>query len=229
MAGHIPLEDGILVRAQVPQPEIEKHIKMRDKKLLIFDFDGVLEDTFEWNFEVASKRYKNLDKEDYRAWFDGNIYEQPTVKAAGPMNIIEYFEEYKKGFENRIIKTELKDLLFSLKTRYNLVIISSIDDDIINSYLGKNSINNIFEEVWGIRKKTSKVEKFKDFLNLYNLPSEECLFITDTLGDIREANKIPLDSIAVTWGYQRREILSKGKPIKIFDSFNELKDFLLKS
>ena len=44
------------------------------KKLLIFDFDGVLEDTFDWNFRVARKRYANLDKEEYRGWFDGNIY-----------------------------------------------------------------------------------------------------------------------------------------------------------
>ena len=147
------------------------------KKLLLFDFDGVLEDTFDWNFEVASKRYKNLTKKDYRTWFDGNIYEHPVVKAAGPMNVIEYFEEYKKGFEKRIIKPEFKKMLFALTSKYHLAIISSIDDDIINSYLERNKIDNIFEKVWGIRKKTSKVEKFKDFLSLYNITEKECFLL----------------------------------------------------
>ena len=197
------------------------------KKLLIFDFDGVLEDTFDWNYETARKRYSNLDKEDYRTWFDGNIYDHPVVKAAGPMNVIEYFEEYKKGFENRFISPELKNMLFALRPRYHLVIISSIDDDIINPYLERNKIDNIFEEVWGIRRKTSKVEKFKDFLLLYNLSKEGCYFITDTLGDVKEANKVGIDSIGVTWGYQGKDRLAKGNPIKIVDKPQELLDYLL--
>lgn len=197
------------------------------KKLLIFDFDGVLEDTFDWNFEVASKRYKGLDKEDYRTWFDGNIYEHPVVRAAGPMNVIEYFEEYKKGFTNRVIEPELKNTLFALTSQFHLVIISSIDDDIINPYLKRSKIDNIFEEVWGIRKKTSKVEKFKDFLSVYHLTADECLFITDTLGDIKEANKVGIESVGVTWGYQGRDRLQKGKPGKIVDTPQELLTYLL--
>ena len=197
------------------------------RKLLIFDFDGVLEDTFDWNYEVARKRYTNLDKEDYRTWFDGNIYEHPVVKAAGPMNIIEYFEEYKKGFEDRIITPEFKNILFALRSNYHLVIISSIDDDIINPYLERSQINNLFEEVWGIRRKTSKVEKFKDFLKLYNLTKEECYFVTDTLGDIKEANKVGIESIAVTWGYQDKARLEQGNPAKIVDTPDELLKYLL--
>ena len=199
------------------------------KKLLIFDFDGVLEDTFDWNYEVAKKRYKNLKREDYRGWFNGNIYEHPTVKAAGPMNIIEYFEQYKKGFENRIIKPEFKEMLIKLKQKYHLVIISSIDDDIINPYLKRKKIDNLFEEVWGIKKKTSKVEKFKDFLKLYKLDTNNCLFVTDTLGDIREANKVNIKSIGITWGYQTESSLKRGNPIKIVDSIKELEKYLLKS
>lgn len=196
------------------------------KKLLIFDFDGVLENTFDWNYQVACKRYKDLNKEDYRTWFDGNIYEHPIVRASGPMNVIEYFEEYKKGFIGRVINPEFKEMLFALRPHHHLVIISSIDDDIINPYLRENQIDNLFEEVWGIRKKTSKVEKFKDFLSLYNLTKEECYFITDTLGDIKEANRVGIESIGITWGYQNKERLQTGNPIKIVDSPKELVAFL---
>ena len=199
------------------------------KDLLIFDFDGVLEDTFDWNYEVAKKRYKNLNKEDYRSWFDGNIYEHPTVKAAGPINIIEYFKAYKKGFERRTLKKKFKDMLLNLRERYHLVIISSIDDEIINPYLRRNKINHLFEEVWGIRKKTSKVEKFKDFLKLYKMGEDHCIFVTDTLGDIKEANKANIRSIGVTWGYQNGEKLSLGNPVKIVDSVKELESYLLQN
>ena len=95
-------------------------------KLLIFDFDGVLEDTFDWNFEVAKKRYKGINKEDYRTWFNGNIYEHPIVLEAGPMNVKEYFKTYKKGFVGRKLNNKFKKLLNELIKKYNLVIISSI-------------------------------------------------------------------------------------------------------
>ena len=198
------------------------------KKLLIFDFDGVLEDTFDWNFEVAKKRYKNLKKEDYRNWFDGNIYEHPVVKDAGPLNVIEYFEEYKKGFIRKKLDKRFKEMLLKLKINYHLVIISSIDDNIINPYLKRSGVSYIFEEVWGIRRKTSKEEKFKDFLKLYNIEKKNCLFITDTLGDIKEANKVGLRSIGVTWGYQNEEKLKVGNPVFIAHNIKELEDYLLR-
>src|SRR3989344_9135696 len=101
------------------------------KKLLIFDFDGVLEDTFDWNFEVAKKRYEGINKEDYRSWFNGNIYEHPTVLEAGPMNVKKYFDIYRKGFVGKKLKKELRKLIEDLNKKYNLVIISSISEDII--------------------------------------------------------------------------------------------------
>ena len=172
---------------------------------------------------------KNLEKEEYRTWFDGNIYEHPRVTAAGPMNVIEYFEEYKKGFKNLKISAELEDMLFALKPKYHLVIISSIDDEIINPYLERSKINNIFEEVWGIRKKTSKVDKFKKLLDQFNLKKEECYFITDTLGDVKEANKVGIESIGVTWGYHDKETLLRGNPVAIVDTPRKLLDLLLQS
>ena len=196
-------------------------------KLLIFDFDGVLEDTFDWNYEVAKTRYENLDKEEYRTWFDGNIYDHPTVKAAGEVNVLEYFELYKKGFEGKTIKQEFKDMLAQLKKKYHLVIISSIDEHIIDPYLKRSNIEHLFEQVWGYRKKMSKEEKFKDFLNLYNINENEVLFVTDTLGDIKEANKVNIPTVGVSWGYQGREKLQKGNPKYIAESIDELFDYLI--
>ena len=198
------------------------------KKLLIFDFDGVLEDTFDWNFEVAKKRYEGINKEDYRSWFNGNIYEHPTVLEAGPMNVKKYFDIYRKGFVGKKLKKELRRLIEDLNKKYNLVIISSISEDIIFPYLKRSNALHFFKDVWGCQTEMSKIKKFNRFLNKYKISKKDCLFITDTLGDIIESNKVGIKSVGVTWGYHTKENLSKGNPFFIAENFDELRHFLLK-
>lgn len=197
-------------------------------KLLIFDFDGVLEDTFDWNFKVAKKRYKGIDKEDYRSWFNGNIYEHPIILEAGPMNVTEYFDIYKKGFVGKKIKKKFKRLLEDIYKKYTLVIISSIDEDIIFPYLKRSKALYFFKDIWGYKTEMSKIKKFKRFLKKYKVSKKECLFITDTLGDIIEANKVGIPSLGVSWGYHSKKTLTKGKPIFVVDNIRELENYLLK-
>ena len=197
------------------------------RKLLIFDFDGVLEDTFDWNFRVAKRRYKGIDKEDYRSWFNGNIYEHPVILEAGPMNVTEYFNIYKKGFIGKKLKNKFKKLLEDLSKKYNLVIISSIDEDIILPYLRRSKALHFFKDVWGYKNEKSKVKKFKRFLRKYKVSKKECLFITDTLGDIMEANKVGVNSIGVSWGYHNKNTLLKGNPVIVADNVEQLRDFLV--
>ncbi len=56
----------------------------------------------------------------------------------------------------------------------------------------------------------------------YNLKPEECIFVTDTTGDIIEARKINLRTITVTWGYHNKELLESEYPFCIVDTPDEL-------
>jgi len=79
-----------------------------------------------------------------------------------------------------------------------------------------------FTEVLGVDFHKSKVEKFKYLFQKYDLKPEEILFVTDTLGDILEANKVHVRTIAVDFGFHDRERLEKGKPFKIISGFTEM-------
>ena len=48
------------------------------------------------------------------------------------------------------------------------------------------------------------------------------IFITDTLGDIREAAQVAIPAIGVTWGFHPRARLEKGNPLVIVDTPKEL-------
>ena len=56
----------------------------------------------------------------------------------------------------------------------------------------------------------------------FNLKPEECVFVTDTLGDILESKKVSMKAIALENGYHERERLEKGNPWKIISSFEKL-------
>lgn len=51
---------------------------------------------------------------------------------------------------------------------------------------------------------------------------QKTIFITDTLGDMREAEKCNVKCIAITGGYHEEETLRKGNPILITDSGKEI-------
>ena len=81
---------------------------------------------------------------------------------------------------------------------------------------------NYFKEILGLKKHKSKVKKFEYLFQTYKLKSEDCIFITDTLGDILEGNKVNVRTIAVDFGFHEKERLEKGNPFKIISSFEEL-------
>ena len=65
--------------------------------------------------------------------------------------------------------------------------------------------------------------ELKFLLKKYSLTPKDCIFVTDTLGDIIEANDVNVKTIAVDFGYHSRTVLSKGKPFAIISDLNEIK------
>ena len=55
----------------------------------------------------------------------------------------------------------------------------------------------------------SKVAKIQMILKKHGIKPAEAIFITDTLGDMREAIKCGVLSIGVTWGFHEKERLQK--------------------
>ena len=86
----------------------------------------------------------------------------------------------------------------------------------------------MFSFLFGLETHKLKTHKFKKVLNEFNLKEDECIFVTDTLGDILEANEVGIKTIAVDFGYHERERLEKGNPMKIISEFNELVDIVNK-
>jgi phosphoglycolate phosphatase len=115
-----------------------------------------------------------------------------------------------------------KETIIDLAKKYNLIIISSSLTNSIIQVLKNNGIEHMFTEVLGNDVDTSKANKMKMVFDKYKVTNNDVLFITDTIGDIREAKYVNIPTFAVTWGFHDRVKLEKESPLKIIDSFQEL-------
>jgi phosphoglycolate phosphatase-like HAD superfamily hydrolase len=190
-------------------------------KLIMFDFDGVIDNNYNLNFELCSKKFLNITIEEHKKQYDGNVHlEREKLKERDTgFNFLKCLSD---GRKNRKIEKETKNTLTNLAKDFKLGIISSCHEYGIKDYLKNNKIEVLFSFVYGLEMHKLKTYKFKKVLSDFNLKENECIFITDTLGDILEANEVGISTIAVDFGYHERERLEKGNPLKIISKFEEL-------
>ncbi|MFA6973168.1 MAG: HAD hydrolase-like protein [Parcubacteria group bacterium] len=189
-------------------------------KTIIFDFDGVIHDTFELAYKINVELFgKQLTEENYRDFFNGNIFESAKVTKD---DNDKFFKLQNEAFKYLKIDESIKQHLEKLAEEYSLFIISSNQEEALDTYFQNNNFTHIFKEILGAETHQSKVEKFKYLFEKYNLEADDCIFVTDTLGDILEGNKVGVRTIAVDFGFHKRDRLEKGKPFRIVSSFDEI-------
>lgn len=193
---------------------------------ILFDFDGVIADSFKPAFEVQKMICPNLTEANYRKRFEGNIndWEEPTnVHTEECRHDIDFFTEYipKMKREAKIVQG-IKEVIIELEKNYTLIVISSTITSPIREFLEEHDLADHFVQIMGNDVHTSKVEKMKMVFEKYDIGSSDCVFITDTLGDMREASHVGIGAIGITWGFHASETLRKGKPFRLVEKPNDL-------
>lgn len=191
-------------------------------KLILFDFDGVLVDTFGIVYSLGLETNPNLSEEEYKSFFNGNIHEAKRSDGASISYRLDYEDQYKIKTRELKIPEKLKEMLRELSLDYTLAIISSTESLSITKILSREGADSYFVDILGRDVHKSKVVKIKMFLEKYGISPKDAVFITDTVGDIIEARECEVRSIAVTWGFHDAETLQKAKPEKIVNTPEDL-------
>ena len=197
------------------------------KRFVLFDFDGVIADSFALAYNVARIIHPeaNLNPDTYREWFEGNVYESIRDTVPGGLRNEQYEAEFGPRMEKEVaLVVGMDDVVKTLASGYTLIIVSSTTTPEIRNFLSKHGLSSCFVDVMGSDVHTSKVEKIRIIFERYRINSSESVFITDTLGDMREAKKHEVDTIGVSWGWHTHKTLSQGIPFRIVDKPSELPD-----
>ncbi len=191
-------------------------------KAIVFDFDGVIHDTLE---DLHKVHYDILEKISIKEMID-NVFDwnpREYFDKFSPEKQREFEETWQRVYKELTLERNIREELEKLSKKYLLYIISSNNEYNLETYFENNNFLNIFNKIYWVETHKSKVEKFKILFEETKLKVDDCIFVTDTLWDILEANEVWIKTIAVDFGYHNKEKLKQGNPYKIVSSFEEIR------
>ena len=203
-------------------------------RLVIFDFDGVLANTFGDMIQFAQEACDELGV--HQTVTPANIRDLEVMsfmtfgRACGvPDNLAGEFVNICTGkFAKKKSPPEifdgLPDVIRKLSKDNILVIVTGNTTDNVNVFLANHNLQDCFHMVYGVDMPGSKAWKILAAKRQFEAGNEPAFFVGDSLSDIQAAREANVRSIAVTWGHQNLDLLIRGKPDMFIHSPVELMD-----
>lgn len=191
-------------------------------EFILFDFDGVIASTFRMCFDIVRQANPSETKQSFRQRFVANTSNREITSLAMAAGI-DFFSEYSNRILDQSLVNGLTDVLEFIGENFTTIIVSSTTSVPIKKYLDHHDLSKYFSALFCNDIPTPKSEKFKIIIKHFQTEPSECVFITDTLGDIKEAHKVRIPSIGVTWGYHDEAIIRSGNPVTTIDYPTQLK------
>ncbi len=216
---------------------------MKNKKYIIFDFDGTLFDSqigIKKAFQYALKQEGIIenDKEKLQSFIGPSLhstFEKHYGFSKEKIDeVIVKFRAYysNKGYLETALYYEVKEMLQDLKNADKSISIATAKPTVYAKQILKNfELMHFFDSIQGSKLKGELFPKdrvigsvMKD-LDLFD--AEDCVMIGDTIYDIKGAQYHNMDCIAVNYGYGKHKDLVDARPNKVVETVNELREFIL--
>jgi phosphoglycolate phosphatase-like HAD superfamily hydrolase len=203
--------------------------------LVIFDYDGVLADSLDQAILASGEFCRSVSH--------GRA---PTKETIGALEIMTYPEiarsvglpsEQVDRFSSYVFERFLEmspsipffpgvePLLRRISER-ELAIVSGNSGAVIRAKLASLGLARAADCVLGAFEPGDKAEKIRVACEHFGVDAGLACMIGDSASDVRHAKRAGAVSIAATWGWQSRRMLSKERPDYIVDSVRELADLI---
>lgn len=195
-----------------------------NKSLIIFDFDGVIVVSNDLRFSIDKSHNPDLTYKEWQAMgVSGNYKIETKDKLTIPVE--DFFSEYSRKITNIPPFQGIPEIIEELARDNSLFIITQTPSNIVEEYLAHYKINQYFTSILGAELHKPKAERLALLLEEYGEEPAETLFITDTVGDVNEAKRVEVPTIAVTWGQHDRETLERSKPEAVVNTPAEILEY----
>ena len=195
------------------------------KNVLIFDYDGVIIDSFHifmTNFINACKKegWNNIStKDDFLKLFENNMFESMYAMGMRKEEILRIVYRMRNALTKNQDKLKIFDgivnVLKVLSKKNLLFIVTSNETQVVEKCLRSHQLFDFFKEIYGSDKGVSKIEKILKIK--INNPNCNYFYICDTKGDVLEGLKSGVKTAAVSWGWHDKEQLKIVSPDFIID------------
>ena len=201
-------------------------------KVILFDFDGTIADTYQAIASITNQLstefgYKALNQEELLLL--KNLSSREIVKRSE----ISFF---KLPFLLRRVRSELSkeiaelesiqgidQVLLKLKNLgYILGIVTSNNQENVDTFLAKNQLAHLFDYVYSGTAVFGKHRVINQAIRRHRLDKTDVIYVGDETRDIRSARKSRIAVIAVSWGFNATKILSEHQPDYLVNHPSEL-------
>jgi len=204
-------------------------------RLVIFDFDGTLADSFPWFSRVVNDiadryRFKRIEPHEVDALrtLDARALMRRLGVAAWKMPFIARHVRQRKSKE--LDQTHLFDGADRMLTRLSdaqivLALVSSNSESNVRTILGPDIANRFRFYECGASL-FGKAARFGRVLRRSGTPARDAICIGDEIRDLEAARRQSIAFGAVTWGYTAPDALIAHAPDVVFRSVGEIADRL---
>lgn len=220
-----------LVRLVLKRPPKAAEPPPGRPKMLLFDFDGTIADTFDDGFQILNQLsaefgFRPLRREDLDKARDMRTRE--LMKFLGiPMTQMSRIA--KRGTEELHARMPhvkplhgMPELVRELHAEgYQLGIVTSNAESNVRIFLQRYDID-LFEFVRSSSKLLGKAHEIRGVMKSRKMKPAELMFIGDETRDIEASQKAGIRIAAVSWGYNSRKSIEAMKPDYLFDKAEDL-------
>ncbi len=200
-------------------------------RLVIFDFDGTLADSFSWALQtmgpladryrfrkIAPEQIERLRGCDSRALMRElgvSLWKVPWIAA-------ELRRRMAAEIDAIALFPGIGDLLRELaRAKVEMAIVTSNAFENVCRVLGPE-LAGVFGQLSCGASLFGKARRFKQVVRRSRLPSETVLCVGDELRDLQAARAIGLRAGAVSWGYASPALLRAHQPDELFETVDAL-------
>jgi phosphoglycolate phosphatase len=206
---------------------------MDNKQLnLIFDFDGTLVDSFnaamsnlailanERCFRMVDREeietLKNLTSKELIKYLKIPFYKLPRILRDARECMRNEMSALTTFMELPEVLSQLQDMNCSM----GIVTSNSVAN--VEAWLEHQEISHFFDFIHGESSYFGKKRILKKIMKSYAMHLPDTFYIGDETRDVEAAKKCNIHSIAVTWGFNSEEVLSRCEPSYIARSPRDL-------
>ncbi len=208
------------------------------KRVIIFDFDGVLADSLAAMLSYAKQVCHEMGVDKTPTQSDLEALDKMEFSAFGhqlgiPGDQIKVFVKrnhqlFSEREEPIQIKTGMGAVVSALAEDNTLAIITGNSCKQVEKFLDAHQLREEFQTLLCAEHDGNRLEKIHKVKSMVDSQITDCYMSGDAVSDIRAARTAGIKSIAVRWGHQSKQKLSQEAPDLIVDVPEELLLYFLR-
>lgn len=192
------------------------------KKAIIFDFDGTIADTVDALVSIANRLaqefgYTHISTDELAVL--KNLSAREIIKQSKiPLFKIPFLvKKVKAELKNKIKEIKpipgIHDALVELKSDgHKLGIITSNSKDNVTQFLQVHELDNLFDFIYSGVTIFGKTTIINNALKQQQIKAQDVIYVGDETRDVEASKKANIKVVAVTWGFNSKEVLARQNP-----------------